>query len=99
MILSANIRQARISAGMSQRELADAAGISRSYMNDIEKRKGTGDGIPFSTLRRIADGLNVDVTDLMNGVGTCAHIQIRWGAEIGRDVVCVRCGHTWKVPV
>ncbi len=40
--LGRNIRAARESAGMSQQALADAAGISRSFLSEIE----TGDKIP-----------------------------------------------------
>jgi transcriptional regulator with XRE-family HTH domain len=40
--LGRNIRSARQAAGLSQQALADAAGISRSFLSEIE----TGDKIP-----------------------------------------------------
>lgn len=57
-----DLREARVNAGLSQRQLADELGISREAIRRIED--GEGSAHP-STLLKIARRFGVQVTDLM----------------------------------
>jgi transcriptional regulator with XRE-family HTH domain len=57
-----NVKNVRVAAGHTQEELADLAGVARSYMSDVER------GVRNPTLRvveRIADALNVQPATLL----------------------------------
>lgn len=49
---------------MSQRELAKQAGLSRSYVCDIEKGRPTAQSL--TTLEKIATALGVTVSEILN---------------------------------
>lgn len=59
-----NIKTLLIKRGMSQKQLAQSIGVSRSYMSLIvnERREPT-----LRVLRRIARVLDVSVSELING--------------------------------
>lgn len=57
------IRTVRLEKLMTQKQLACYAGISQSYLNELEKGKKKNPSI--STLNKIAGGLNVQVNDLL----------------------------------
>jgi transcriptional regulator with XRE-family HTH domain len=62
--LGAKVRKARFENDFSQEELADRAGLDRTYITGIEK----GDrNISVLTLRKIAEALKIDVTKFFNG--------------------------------
>jgi transcriptional regulator with XRE-family HTH domain len=61
------IRLRRAAASISQRELADRAGLSRSYLCDIERGRGKKPSI--HSLHAIADALEVDRVDLLRAAG------------------------------
>jgi transcriptional regulator with XRE-family HTH domain len=62
--LAANVRQLRQDAGLSQRELAAAAGVRQALVSDIER----GEANPtFESLVKIADTLRVDLTRIFDG--------------------------------
>lgn len=61
--LGAHIREARLSKGVSQRQLALTTGTSRSYLWRIEN--GTAD-VGIDVLCRIARALDVEVGDLID---------------------------------
>ncbi len=48
--------------GLTQQQLADAAGISKPYLSQIESGKRTGSA---AVLRALADALAVDVDELL----------------------------------
>lgn len=48
--------------GLTQQELAEAAGIGKSYVSQIESGAKTGS---VKCLRRLADALRVDIDDLV----------------------------------
>lgn len=56
------IKEARIKAGLTQKELSEKSGVSRSLINSIETGKRTITST--RTLARIADALNVSVGDI-----------------------------------
>ena len=59
------VRRLREGAGLSQEELAHAAGIDRSYMSDIER--GTTN-VTLETMARIATGLRTTLAALVTGL-------------------------------
>ncbi len=61
------LRAARIEQGLSQRGLADQAGISRSYLCDIERGRGAKPSI--DTLDKLAAALGHSRNDLMRAGG------------------------------
>lgn len=66
-LLGAWVRQTRLQQGMSQRELADAAGLSRSYVCDIERGRGSEPSL--NTLDKLAGALGASRSDLMKASG------------------------------
>ena len=61
------IRTYRKGINVSQRELADRAGISRSYLCDIERGRGTRPSV--EALDRIAAALGADRTEVLREAG------------------------------
>lgn len=61
------IRKRRDLQGMSQREVADRARVSRSYLCDIERGRGTKPSV--DTLDSLASALGVDRTELLRVAG------------------------------
>lgn len=61
------IKTTRIAQGISQRELADRAELSRSYLCDIEH--GRSSKPSFDCLERLASALGADRTDLLRVAG------------------------------
>ena len=63
MALNQNIRNKRYECGMSQRELADAVGISQSMLCQIER----GTKLPSLPIGRlIADALGCTIDELLD---------------------------------
>lgn len=61
-VFAANLRRLRHSKGMSQDALALEAGVSRSYLSQVEK------GTFYASLKvigRLADALGVEPADLL----------------------------------
>ena len=56
------MRRIRIERGLSQEELADRAGIDRSYVSSIERG---GQNVGLLSIQRIAKALKVAATELM----------------------------------
>ena len=55
------IKEIRESAGVSQKDLATKANVSRPYLSDLEKNRR---GAKPETLQRIAEALGVTTKDL-----------------------------------
>jgi len=55
------IRELRLAKGMSQEELADSAGVHRTYIGMIERAEKN---ITLSNIKRIADALKVEIGSL-----------------------------------
>ena len=55
------VREIRARLNITQQALADAAGVSRPFLVDIEKGRR---GAKFDTWQRIADALGVTVPEL-----------------------------------
>ncbi|WP_299440654.1 helix-turn-helix transcriptional regulator [uncultured Rhodospira sp.] len=54
------VREMRLAAGMSQRDLAEAAGLHQSAISAIERGEGK-DGPTYRKIRAIAKALGMDV--------------------------------------
>ena len=61
------IRVSRMQQSMSQRELADRSGLSRSYLCDIERGRGAQPSV--QTLDKLAAALGVSRMDLLRAAG------------------------------
>lgn len=57
------VRRARTAAGLTQEELADRAGLDRSYIGGVER----GDRNPtLSVIEKIAEGLGITLAELFS---------------------------------
>lgn len=66
-VFANNLRMYRLMARMTQTDLANAIGITRSAVNNYESEKSEP---PFDVLCRFADALGVDVTALVTKAET-----------------------------
>ena len=64
-ILGNRIREKRKSLGWTQEDLADIAGIDRSYIGSVERGKRN---LTFTVLCQIASALRIDVAFLAKGI-------------------------------
>ena len=60
--LAANLRARRKELGISQEELADRAGLHRTYVGSIERQERN---VSIDNIERLADALRLDVIDLL----------------------------------
>ena len=63
--LAINISYYRRKAGLNQLQLAEKAGISRTYLSNIEA-PNVSTSFSIKTLFRIADALGVELVDLFD---------------------------------
>lgn len=61
--LAPNVRRLRIGAGLTQEQLAEAAGIDSSYVQRIER--GASTNITIAIVGALARALDVDVLQLL----------------------------------
>jgi transcriptional regulator with XRE-family HTH domain len=61
-IFSQRLRQIRQNRELSQEELADLAGLHRTYVGSVERGERN---ISIDTMERLAKALDVDITDLL----------------------------------
>jgi transcriptional regulator with XRE-family HTH domain len=59
--LGARVRGLRVDAGLTQQELADAAGVHRTYIAQIEN--GTRN-VSVTAVGQVADGLGITLSEL-----------------------------------
>lgn len=64
-ILGERIREARKSLGWTQEDLADNAGIDRSYIGGVERGERN---LTFKVLCQICQALDCDVASLTKGI-------------------------------
>ena len=65
--LGHRIRSTRKAKGLTQEELADIAGIDRSYIGSVERGERN---ITFNVLCQICKALNCDIGTLASGLPT-----------------------------
>lgn len=63
-ILANSLRQFRQKEGLSQEELADLAGLHRTYIGSVERGERN---ISIDNIERLAKALKCDVIDLLSG--------------------------------
>jgi transcriptional regulator with XRE-family HTH domain len=56
------LHQVRKTKGMTQEQLADAAGLSRNYVNDVERGRRN---VTLATIASLARALDVRMAELM----------------------------------
>jgi transcriptional regulator with XRE-family HTH domain len=61
-IFAANLRRARQAAGVSQEELANLAGVDRTYVSSLERSVYAAS---VDVIERISEALNVEPSDLL----------------------------------
>lgn len=66
-MLGERIKELRTEQNMSISELAEKAGVAKSYLSSIERNKQTNPSIQF--IEKISDALDVSVNDLLYDAG------------------------------
>jgi len=61
-IIAENVRRRRTAVGLSQEELAERAGLHRTYVGAIERAERN---ISIASLEKLANGLGCAVADLV----------------------------------
>jgi transcriptional regulator with XRE-family HTH domain len=61
-IFARNLREIRAKANLSQEELADLAGLHRTYVGSVERGERN---ISIDNMERLASALTVDIKDLL----------------------------------
>ncbi|HHY0591006.1 helix-turn-helix domain-containing protein [Vibrio alginolyticus] len=61
----ARVKNLRSSRGLSQKNLADITGLSRSYISGIEQGERN---ISLSNINKLALGLNISLHELFKGI-------------------------------
>jgi transcriptional regulator with XRE-family HTH domain len=61
-IVAANVRRARKQAGLSQKQLAHEAGVDRTYVSQVERRKRN---VTITVLARLATALGTSPDRLL----------------------------------
>ena len=62
-IFARKLKEFRIHKGYSQEELADMAGLHRTYVGSVERGERN---ISIDNIARLADALNIQIMDLLN---------------------------------
>ena len=62
MRVAANLRATRKAHGMSQEQLADVAGLHRTYVGSVERGERN---ISIDNIERLAGALGLDVAELL----------------------------------
>lgn len=60
--LALNIRRLRAERGISQEELADQAGLHRTYVGSIERSERN---VSIDNIAKLADALGVNISELL----------------------------------
>jgi transcriptional regulator with XRE-family HTH domain len=61
-IFAQRLRQLRQTRGLSQEELADMAGLHRTYVGSVERSERN---VSIDNMERLAKALEVDITELL----------------------------------
>lgn len=62
-IFARNLKETRVKQGLSQEELADIAGLHRTYVGSVERGERN---ISIDNMERLASALNITIQDLLN---------------------------------
>lgn len=61
-IFARNLKEIRAKANLSQEELADLAGLHRTYVGSVERGERN---ISIDNMERLASALSIDIKDLL----------------------------------
>jgi transcriptional regulator with XRE-family HTH domain len=81
------VRRVRQEQGLSQRALADQSGLSRSYVCDIERGRGSEPSL--TTLDKLAAALGASRADLMRAAGLIDRALVPRESEDERRMLAV----------
>lgn len=62
-IFARNLKETRVKQRLSQEELADIAGLHRTYVGSVERGERN---ISIDNMERLASALNITIQDLLN---------------------------------
>ena len=62
-IFARKLKELRAKKGLSQEELADIAGLHRTYVGSVERGERN---ISIDNMERLASALNIQIKDLLN---------------------------------
>ena len=62
-VFARNLREIRAKQGLSQEELADIAGLHRTYVGSVERSERN---ISIDNMERLASALKINIQDLLN---------------------------------
>lgn len=62
MIFARNLKELRVRQGLSQEELADIAGLHRTYVGSVERGERN---ISLDNMDRLASALKINIQDLL----------------------------------
>lgn len=63
IIFAKKLKEFRISKGLSQEELADIAGLHRTYIGSVERGERN---ISIDNMERLASALDIQIKDLLD---------------------------------
>lgn len=67
-LFARNLRRERRARGLSQEELADLAGLHRTYVSSVERGERN---IAIDNIERLAKALEIEPARLLQGDGEC----------------------------
>lgn len=62
-IFAKKLKELRVQMGLSQEELADIAGLHRTYVGSVERGERN---ISIDNMERLASALKIEIKDLLN---------------------------------
>ena len=65
-VIAKNLKRIRKNEGLTQVELSNGSGISRSYIGDLENARSAS--MSIQTLQKLSKKLNVTIYDLLEGI-------------------------------
>ena len=65
-VIAKNLKRIRKNEGLTQVELSNVSGISRSYIGDLENARSAS--MSIQTLQKLSKKLNVTIYDLLVGI-------------------------------
>lgn len=75
-MIGKNISEIRKQKGLTLTELAERAGIAKSYLSNIERNLNKNPSI--NVVEKIASGLDIDVKTLINEQGMTQELDEEW---------------------
>lgn len=90
MTLGEIVKEYRERRGISQREFAKMAGLSNSYISQLENNQNTKNGLPINpsieTMKQVADAMDCTLDDIIRLIGD-GFVDI---SSDGEDTMAVR---------